>query len=498
MTGVQERAPRHGARPRRLVEAWCWRLAFASIAIGLIATLAFSWGECGRPLADNTEGGVLFEASRLRASLPLYVDPVVGAFDYGPVPARYFVMYPPIMPWLVSLLPSAGALTVARAFGCACWLGLLAWIASRATPECRRVAWTAAALVASVYALAPFAASARPDSLALLLAGLGLCRSVRLGRVDPLSATLFAVAPWIKPNILALAVGAMLVDLFLRRRRALLPIAVACLVTVTVFGLLWRASHGAILTHLRMSMGQPASLTQWRAQVPGRLQFFALPMIFAGLCGWRARGEASVRIALGALVASFAWALLSVAKIGSSACYWMEACVAAVAVLSRAPVPEPSGLTGLLAAAAALVQALWIDVASVRSTVEAMFDQVPSEERAIGRARAVCGARDKELVVADDVGVEFALNGRIVDQPFQMTHLVRAGLYPLKLWAADIEREEVVGVVLRNDLLERPLSSESAEYDRFGPEMRRVLRERFHLADRNGEWRTYCAPRDGG
>ena len=74
-----------------------------------------------------------------------------------------------------------------------------------------------------------------------------------------------------------------------------------------------------------------------------------------------------------------------------------------------------------------------------------------------------------------------------------MTHLVRAGLYPASVWISDVERPEVVGVVLRNDLLERPLGTVSVEYDRFGPELRRVLAARFRLADESGSWRTYCA-----
>src|SRR5579884_3638140 len=62
------------------------------------------------------ETEVLFEASRIRAGLPLYVDPVVGAFDYGAVPARYFVVYPPLWSWGVSHVPAGrAALFFARA-----------------------------------------------------------------------------------------------------------------------------------------------------------------------------------------------------------------------------------------------------------------------------------------------------------------------------------------------------------------------------------------------
>jgi hypothetical protein len=154
--------------------------------------------------------------------------------------------------------------------------------------------------------------------------------------------------------------------------------------------------------------------------------------------------------------------------------------------------PRAEGRAGLLASVAALVQALWIDVASVRSTYEAMTEDLPAQERIIGGARATCGARPGDVVLADDVGVELALNGRITAQPFQMTQLVRAGLYAESLWISDVKRPEVVGVVMRNDLLDRPLSVVSVEYDRFPPALRGALGRRFALADRSGEWRTYC------
>ena len=151
-----------------------------------------------------------------------------------------------------------------------------------------------------------------------------------------------------------------------------------------------------------------------------------------------------------------------------------------------------------MGALCALVQALWIDVASVRSSLEAIVGDVPAEEHIVRNARAACGARDGDVILADDVGVEFELNGRITAQPFQMTHLVRAGSYPASLWIADVERPQVVGVVVRDDLLERPPSADSVEYDRFPPALRRVLKARFKLKDRSAEWRTYCAERGPG
>ena len=172
----------------------------------------------------------------------------------------------------------------------------------------------------------------------------------------------------------------------------------------------------------------------------------------------------------------------------------MEPCVAAVVLVTRAPLPHLGERVRAIAAVVALVQALWIGVASVRSSIEQLFFEVPAAGRALARAREVCAAKDGDLVLGDETGLELALDGRIVATPFQMTHLVRRGLYPVDVWIADVERPEIVGIVMEDDLLEHPEGRVDLERDRFGPELRRVLKSRFTLAERNGDWHTYCAP----
>jgi hypothetical protein len=370
---------------------------------------------------------------------------------------------------------------------------LLAGIALRARAGCRRAARVGAALAASVFAISSLAASARPDAFAVLLAGVALVRTTNRGRIDGVSALLFGLAPWIKPNVLGLALGAFAVDLASRRAKALPPLAVCATTSAALLVGFTAATHGAFLDHLSRSMGQPLSLVQWRAQIPGRLQFVGLPLAVAACAGYLSRRDAGARLALGALVSSFGWALLSLAKIGSSACYWMEACVAGVVLVSRCPLPAFAGVSGLAVAVVALVQALWIEVATVRSAREAMSRDVPDESGILASARATCRADAGDVLLADDVGVELELDARVVDEPFQMTHLVRAGTYPEALWLGDVERPQVVGVLVRNDLLERPASVESVEYDRLPPHVRAALRARFRLADRRGDWRLYCA-----
>jgi hypothetical protein len=476
---------------------WCWRLSLLVALVALVATLAFCVGTIQRPW-NTVEGEVLFEAARFRAGLPVYVDPIRGAFDYGPVPARYYVLYPPVLSWLVSHVPAGAASLVLRLSDTVAWFGLLAWIASRATPACRRAAWIGALVIGGVYTLALFASSGRPDAVALLLVGLALTRSAHKGRVDAVAAALFALAPWVKPNVIGLATGAMLVELGLRRLRALVPISAAVCVTLAMAWTLQRVSHGEWLQHLLRSTAQPLTLAEWLGQAPSRLQFFGLPLAFVAFCAWRSRGDDGVKIALGGLATSLAWAALSLGKIGSASNYLMEPCLAALVLLTRAPVPPIADPLETKLAVVALLQALWLGVASVRSSYEMLFLEVPAQERALDRARAVCEAREGDVILGDETGIELALDGRITATPFQMTHLALRGLYPTDIWIADVRRPEVVGIVMEDDLLERPLSAVSPERDRFGPELRRVLLERFTLAEQNGEWRTYCRPKAAG
>ncbi len=478
-------------------------LALAMVSAALVATVVYALASVHSRPWDTVEGEVLFEADRIRRGLPLYVDATRGAFDYGPVPARYYVLYPPLWSWLLSHLPARAASSIARSFDVLAWFGLLAWIAYRAEPSCRRAAVVGAAFAASVYTLTLFGVTGRPDAMALLLTGVALERSARKGRIDMGAATLFALAPWVKPNMLGLAAGAFLVSLVSpspspsaaahrqRLDRRFVPLAAAFGTVGAVGVVLHLASGGAWLVHLLRSTGQPLSLALWLDQIGSRATFFGVPFAFAAWCGWRARSSPGVRLALGALAASVAWAVFSFAKIGSATNYCLEPAIASVVLLARAPVPALGARGRLGLWALALFQAIWCGVASLRSSYEEVFLRFPAEGRALARAREVCGAGPRDLVLGDETGIEMALDDRIVATPFQMTHLARRGLYPLDTWIADVQRPQIVGIVLEDDLLERPLSVVSVEHDRFGPELRAVLNERFELAERNGDWRTY-------
>lgn len=440
-----------------------------------------------RPL-DGVEGDVLFEASRLRAGLPLYVDPASGARDYGPVPARYFVLYPPLWPALLALLPPSFAL--ARAVATASWLGLLAWIVARA-PRVRRTAAATAALLASgSFVLALYGASARPDALAVLASGIAVERAARRGSVDALAGALFAVAAFVKPNVLGAAPGALVVALMLSRRAAL-PGVLGAAGAAAVLGAGLSALAGeAWLGHLLASTVQPPSLARWFEQMASRAPFFAAPIALALACGWRARRDPGVAIATGALLTSSAWAVLSFAKIGSASNYMMEPMACVVVVFARASLPVMGGRAQTALALGILAQSAHNGVASVRSALEEVT-LARERQRAVAEARALCGSGARDVVIADEPGLELMLDGRIVQTPFQSTHLARAGRFPIAAWIEDVSRPEVTCLLMQDDLLQRPLEDVRVEHDRFGPELRRVLSGRFVLAGERGGLRTY-------
>ena len=111
------------------------------LAASLVVTLAWAvMTVAARPL-DGVEGDVFFEANRIRAGLALYTDPRHGANEYGPPPARYLVLYPPLWSAALSLLPRAAAPIAGRVLASAAWLGVIGFLisaGSEGAATCRR------------------------------------------------------------------------------------------------------------------------------------------------------------------------------------------------------------------------------------------------------------------------------------------------------------------------------------------------------------------------
>lgn len=487
-------------------------LAAIVVATSVVATLAWAALTSKARLLDGVEGEVLFEAARLREGLRLYVDPAEGAYEYGAVPARYLVLYPPLWSKALSLLPAAYAALFARALSTAAYLGLLGFVVAWA-PKPRRLATALfAGLVAGTFVLALYATSARPDGLAVVLAGLALHRAAHRAsaaapaadpvvRIDAVAGALFALAVWLKPNVIGAVpgavLGAMLATIARGARvgaalRGVLPaLGAMAAVSAVVAGVLTIGTGKAWAIHLFASTGQPPSLALWQSQLLSRAPFFAFPLLGALYVGLRPPRDPGATVAGFALLTSIVWCVACLAKIGSASNYFLEPCVAATIVMARADVPDlrapgRSGAAGRLAfALAAFLQAAWNGTASVKSAIEHVR-AAPVRAATVASARASCGARPSDVILADEPGLELMMNGRIVATPFQSTHLARRGRFDVDAWIADVRRPEVACLVMQTDLLARPAADVRVEHDAFGPELRRTLADRFELVFERG------------
>jgi len=474
------------------------RLAAAVLALASAVTLLGAVANVRlRPL-DGVEGDLLFEASRIRAGLALYTNPSVGAADYGPIPARYYVLYPPLWASFLSLWPVPWARAAGRIVAGFLWWGSLGWLAVSARGSCRQPAWLAALFVGGVYALAEFGGSARPDAAAIAVACLALERSVRRGEVDALAGALFGVAAWLKPNVVGMGTGAMVACLWVASGAFLRALTGALGVGLLVASALERVSSGTWLEHLVAATVQPLRWRLFLHHIEARAQFF---FGFLGLAGLFARnglrhpdGSRRAAIGWGALVGSVAWSLFTFAKVGGAANYWMEPCMAATVVFARIPPPRLSRRALLALSVAVPFQALWMSVGSMRATVESL-DANLVHSRLLDRARALCRAAPDRLVVGDEPGIEVALDGRLVADAFPLTHQALLGHFSLKPWTVDLSRDEVGCVVTAHDRIERAPSEVDADYDYFAPAVRAALFARFTPVAESAGWEVY-APRN--
>jgi hypothetical protein len=472
-----------GLRMTDRMARYGFRAAWLVSCVALASVLAFVVLTFRSRILDGVEGALLFDASRLRQHHPLWVDPAQGAWDYGAVPSRYYVAYTGLWACVLSLFPAAWGEVPARTIATLSWFGLLAWIVARCPRDRRWPAWVAAVFVGGVYTSALFGSAGRPDAPALLLSAVALERSIRRDRVGFVDGALFALAAFIKPNVLGLSSGAFLGELWLRRWRAAPAVLGGATATGGLAWALARASDGQWWVHVMRANYGAMRFSFWIEQLTSGLQFFGLPLAFTAYCAWRARRQGGVPRTIFALVSSAVWAMVTIAKAGGTRNYWMEPCVAAVLVFSVAPVPPwPRGARAL-AAVLAIVQALWTGVASIRSSLESIA-LAPARRSVVVGARAAVRAQPDEIVLGEDPGLEWMLDGRSVQTPIYMTALGWEHRYPVDLWIQDVERAEVVGLVTFDDLLERPLSEVNVSEDLFLPALRIALTRRFVLVER--------------
>jgi hypothetical protein len=513
-------------------------MTFAKVVVAAAACAVLVWAIYTLPFRPFLPGESepLFEAGRIRAHLALYTDPAVGVFDYGAVPSRFYVVYPPLWSYLLAIVPGSPAI-MGRVLSLLAWVAALACVALSARhkqpdkhpmqtpdPEARPIfgfvegesrsrrsarsprsslsgceeapqlpeaslatinetqsrskdACWFAALFGGTYNLALFTASARPDGLATALVGLALARIVRKTHVDPWSAALLALAAWCKPTFLGAAAGVLVVGLVRTPRQTLRALAVIAAVTSLIGGALMYISHGSWFLHLFRSNAQPLSFAHWSGIMSHEVYFFALPAAYALFRAWPHRQDPAVTLSLAALVGSLAWALLAIAKIGSATNYFLETCLAVVLVVATTPrrnLPLP-----MVGAMLTCIQVLWIGVASMRSCWEARTrDQ--DGPAIFAEARERCGADATHVTLSDDAGAELSVNGWIQSPAYQRLFLVGSNVWSSKTWADDLERREV-GCFIEHWGFMRPL-----------PNVGQVLSREFTLAAERGNWVLYA------
>lgn len=456
-------------------------IAFVALGAAIVANACFVLGLLGTRPQVYGEAEVLFEAARMRENLPLYVDPLEGAFDYGAVPSRYYVCYPPLWSFVLSFVRADAAPVVARAACTAAWFGALFGVAraSLPVPTDKRAATIVATYGSGSWVIANLVTTGRPDAIALAIVAYALVRTLRVGFVDSCAAALFTLAAWVKPNIFAIGLGAGIATLLASPRRAAGMLWGIVAVSVPVACVLHRVSGGAWLEHFQRSLLQSLQLEDWWGRVYPRA-LWLVPASFTAWVAWKDRARHEARLVLAAYVTSVVWTLVSLAKIGSAANYWAEPMLAAVAVFRVCPLPrfEWKNVFSLGAAA----HACWACAATVISVHDA-FVVDGAHGALLERARTICRISNGGVLIADHPGPEQQVNGRIVSPSFQTEWLVLTGKLPADLVIRDIERPEVACLLAVSDL----------DQAFFAPSVRAALMAKFVRVDEGGGWSLYRA-----
>jgi hypothetical protein len=455
-------------------------------AAGGILFLAHGW--LTRPFG-RVEAEIVFQASRLQHGWPLYVDPAVGAWEYGPPPSRYYVLYTPLWPWVLATLSPRtilGMRTVGRAVNAVLFLTTLGAVVRGSRPGNRTTVATGALLAVGLAMLVREAGTADADMVAVALSTLGLLRATRRRGLDPLSAALLAVAPLVKPSVLGVPAGVVVAHLMTQwrsgPRRLLSPLAVGGLVGGAFVGLFHVWSHGAWLTHIVRATGQPLSLDRWLQEFGGRFMFLGLPHAVAGVFAVRRRAPL---VATLPLATSLAWSIFSMAKHGSGTQYWLEPTMAALVALGSCEATPTAIRTGRWLAWAGVVLALAVGATSFPELVSAS-----REERrwnaVVEGLRAHCTLRPGEVIVSSDSTLELELDGRIIVPRWQTSYLVRTGRFPLDEWRHDLARPDGPRwFVHSEDYLEPPPDRIEGimEVSAFRKELRDVIEASFVYDD---------------
>jgi hypothetical protein len=442
-------ASRSLLEPRRLAFA----VALGCAACGLAIVVYSLWR---RPYGA-VEAELVFQASRIQKGFPLYVDPAVGAWEQGPPPSRYYVLYTPLWPWLLARI-SPGHLEATRLAGrlvnAVLLLTALVAVVRTSKPANRLTVATGAALALGFEMLVREATLADADMPAVLLSTFGLLRMNARRGLDSVSAPLLALTPLVKPSVLGGAAGAVLAHVIVHRRsglrRLLSPLAVGAIVGAALIALFHVWSDGAWLSHIVRATGQTLSIERWFREFGARAFFLGAPHALVCLLAVRA---GSPLFATLPLASSIAWATFSMAKHGSGTHYWLEPTMAALIALGRMPSSSslsspPLRWAGLAFVCAATGVSL-VGLAGAPARYETARNRVAG-------VRAACPLGPGDVVVAGSADLELEVDGRVIVPAWQSAYLIRTGRFPLEAWREDLARPQVRCLVHEHDYLDPP------------------------------------------
>ena len=480
-------------------ERWGTRaIAFLSGGARLFAVLAalagiafLLHGIFARPYTE-IEAQLIFHANRIRAHLPLYVDPRVGAWDMGAPPSRYYVTYPPAWAWLLAhFCPASSVATrsLGRAVNVVLFLSILVNVSRGARLPNRGAVLTGALLVLGLHMLVREAGLAQADVPALALVAFGTLRANKRGEMDAWCGALIGAAPLVKPNALGAGVGLMLAHLYLNRNRGWRtlapPFVGIAAVGASLICMYHTCSGGQWLVHVARATGQSVSFARWKHEAGSRVLLLGLPHLV--VLGLAVRRKAPL-LAIAPLAASIAWTTFTLAKLGSATHYWLEPSVVALVTLGQLPLRKSEPF----AAAASFALSIAVCASSLPP-----FARAPSAwrewPRIIADTRRACG---DGVVMASDVRFEMELNGRPIVPAWESAHMARAGTFPLDAWRADLLRPEVTCVVTDGVFFDPlPEGHDLVEVGAYRRELRPALESAFAPGPRVGPYLVFTRRR---
>jgi hypothetical protein len=449
-------------------------IAAISAAVGLVFLV---YGIAYRPYTV-IEAEIAFFARRLQHGYPLYVDPHLGAWEEGAPPSRYYVLYPPLWPFLLAHVSPASAFgirTVGRVLSILFFTGTLAALVRGARAN-KDLVLCGALLAMGLHLVAREAGLAQCDIPAVALSTFGLLRANRKGRLDALSASLLVLAPLVKPNMLGGLAGAFLAHIATRRQPAkdfVSPFLAAAVVGGTVVGIYHVWSGGEWLHHIVWATGQAFSVDRWVDEFPSRMLFLGAPHALVLALAIRRRAGL---LAVLPLAMSLCWCIATLGKYGSATHYWLEPTMAALVALGAAPASHPSvpaSSSGVREPRALGVLALSF-AALVLATSLPELARKAAEYRAwpdvVADVRRACALEPGKVALANDARIEMELNGRVVIPAWETAHMIRAGTFPVDAWREDLASDAVGCLVddawFAGPQTERSIALEGAAYRR--------------------------------